>query len=545
MTSQPLPDTPQSHPLRLRPSDWNARLLWAFQVLTLVVGALLLLGAAQPAEEPQPVRKDVRADCDAAVAKMQTPLTYPQSDGWCPPTPVAVFTTEEFAQTFSRGLHSEVTTQVGIVVRLQTNDRHTPEKWNQARADFIRRSCMADGFLSYFDDDDGFVPHASTTTVDPLHEKFNKLHWKDLGLNFTPDRTTPPRSRVVAVVDQGTAIHPDLPVSARYEIVDSDKADPRQCVAGVCCPVTSNGGAAHANMVAGAIGAASGNLIGIRGIGDVGQLKSVGVKRANTSCMRRDDVVAGVHCASALGADVINMSIGTTQPSERLGLLLRFRPGPGGLMLFEFAFDPQSREKALKEAVEKAGTGTQPALVVASSGNDGCQLNQLGTRCYYWPGSLELDNVITAEARERGGEMDSSNYGIAYVDLAVGLPRSGDVYCSTNSQPAPHQPTEKCENGYAKFSESSAASAVVAGASTLVWNHPNYQNCTPAQLRHVLIEHGQPYTPANPDNKPKPEKIACMLNLSFLATVENDSDEKPLDKCLNHKPSLGCGKPAL
>ena len=121
----------------------------------------------------------------------------------------------------------------------------------------------------------------------------------------------------VAVVDSGIAAHPDLAIAAGADFT------------GAGTWADDNG---HGTHVAGIIGARSGNGRGGRGVAPGASLLAVRV--LDSAGKGYDDWIAsGIVWAANNGAGVINLSIGSAEPSELLRRALAYATGRGALVV--------------------------------------------------------------------------------------------------------------------------------------------------------------------------------------------------------------------
>ena len=495
---------------RLRPKT-RSLLRAALAVLSAIVhfssapAALAQLSLGEPI-----ARRPVAAPLLVTTRSM--PISTVLNYAWCPPTPTALFIDEIHARRFHASFDEGKTTTKNDQVVLEHFPRGGGPEWENLRLEFEMAARSAPGFRGYFDDNDVFTPHGNN---DPLHAQENAKNWKAMGACSPSDPKcyrgglSGSRPRTVAILDDGVDNHIDLPGGiVRYEL-EEDYSSGRDCVADGCCPATMQFLAnTHATQVAGIIAALENNGEGIAGLGVVEKIVSIRVYESQGGCLRREYVVRGVQCATQLGAEVINMSFGSEDDPK----------------------EPVEIRQALTDA-------ENTPLAVASAGNGGAELGSAGYRI--WPANFQLDNLITAEGRELNGDMDSSNFNDKRVHLAAPVARNDDVQSTDVANCCGYSPCPECGKSYSGFSESSAAAAMISAAATLVWSHPNYKDCTPQQLRHVLVGKGK-LTPG-PHSKDK----VCMVQLGFLENkVEVDKKTgATIDRCLNLPPPSGCGQP--
>lgn len=178
----------------------------------------------------------------------------------------------------------------------------------------------------------------------------------------------------VAVIDTGIAPNiPDLAaqVMAGWDFVDSDNA-----------PLDLND---HGTHVAGTVGAAGNDAIGVVGVDwsvRIMPLRVLGTDGSGTTA----NIANAVTYAAQNGAQVINMSLGGTGYSQ-----------------------------TFSDAI--AAARTAGVLVVVAAGNDNNN-NDGGT--HHYPCDYDLDNIICVAATDQNDALASfSNYGTTSVDVAA------------------------------------------------------------------------------------------------------------------------------
>jgi subtilisin family serine protease/flagellar hook assembly protein FlgD len=201
----------------------------------------------------------------------------------------------------------------------------------------------------------------------------------------------------------------------------------------------------HGTHVAGIVGAATGNALGVSSAGyDTGVLV---VKAGDDSGFTDDDLAAGIQWAVTNGARVINMSLG----------------GPG-------------TSTALSNAVSYAQS--QGVLVVASAGNE-----QSSTPSY----PAALPNVVAVGATDAIGHRASfSNYG-SWVTLAA--PGTG-IWSTVPTGGSVDFPSPT--SGYAPASGTSMASPIVAAEAGLLFGLEPF--ATAAQVRSAIVGSASGYS---------------------------------------------------
>jgi subtilisin family serine protease len=166
----------------------------------------------------------------------------------------------------------------------------------------------------------------------------------------------------------------------------------------------------HGTHVAGTIGARGNNGLAVVGVSHHVSLQAVRVLDAQGEGSL-DDVVSGVLYAVENGAKVINMSLGSSEPS--------------------------SVEIAAMRRAQLAG-----ALVITASGNEGVNNDTYPS----FPASYPLSNIIAVGASDEADEItDFSNYGRSKVDLVAPgagvlstIPGGGTEFFDGTSMAAPH-----------------------------------------------------------------------------------------------------------
>jgi subtilisin family serine protease len=192
----------------------------------------------------------------------------------------------------------------------------------------------------------------------------------------------------------------------------------------------------HGTHVAGTIGAAGNNGVGIAGVCwnvKLMALKFIGSDGTGNT----EDAIRCIEYAVTHGARVLNNSWGG---------------GP--------------YEQPLKDAIDSAGAAG--VLFIAAAGNDYSNNNDDSPQ---YPASYASDNLISVLSVTAHGEMSVfSNFGETSVDLAA--PGSGILSC-------------KRGGGYVSFNGTSMATPHVSGACALLWSiNSGY---TYQQIKDVLI----------------------------------------------------------
>ncbi len=188
---------------------------------------------------------------------------------------------------------------------------------------------------------------------------------------------------VVAVIDSGVNMtHPDLVAQihpAKRDFVDGDN-DPSPS------DMTPNEG--HGTAVAGVIAAAA-NGLGITGVAPEAEVMVIR-SCSEGSCWSLD-LAEGIRFAVDQGADIINLSLGSTTLSE---------------------------DDVLEDAIVYAQS--HDILVVTAAGNEGIDLDDLPSGQRLIPGGFPLSNILTVAASDRSDILASfSNYGPGTVDIVA------------------------------------------------------------------------------------------------------------------------------
>jgi serine protease len=300
------------------------------------------------------------------------------------------------------------------------------------------------------------------------------------GLNLPPawSITTGSPSTVVAVLDTGILFgHPDLAgrTVAGYDMIsntfvandgngrDTDPSDPGDWTLKDECPLGNDprNSSWHGTHVAGTIGAASNNGVGVTGVN--WQAKILPVRVLGKCGGDTSDIIdavrwaAGIHVTGVPDnpnpADVINLSLG----------------GPGACLA--------SEQSAFDDAVAAGAT-----VVVAAGNNSANAIN-------FSPGNC--NNIITVAATDRWGDMAwYSNYGSVVEVSAPGgetSPTKSNGILSTlnagTTSPGAHI--------YEYYQGTSMATPHVAGLASLIKGlKPSFSQ---AQVLQVLQDNARPF----------------------------------------------------
>lgn len=195
----------------------------------------------------------------------------------------------------------------------------------------------------------------------------------------------------------------------------------------------------HGTHIAGVIGAVADNDIGIAGIASKINIKIMALKITGGEKGKGNpaDAIEAIKYATMMGADICNLSWGTTVQS--LGLM-----------------------KVMRES---------DMFFVAAAGNSGSD----NDKAPMYPAGFELDNLISITAVNSYGEIPSySNYGLNTVDLAA----PGDDIYST------------IIGGYASMSGSSMAVPQVCGVAALLYS--DREKVFAANIKEMMIRTMKP-----------------------------------------------------
>ncbi|AZV44522.1 S8 family serine peptidase [Peribacillus asahii] len=252
-----------------------------------------------------------------------------------------------------------------------------------------------------------YVITRSATASDPYYTR--QWYHQVVGIEDAWDVTTGSSEVVVAILDDGLDInHQEFKnrIIAPYDVVLDSKLE-----------ITAG---EHGTHIAGIIAGSINNDYGGAGIAPNVKIMPINVFDGENA--RHSDVITAIDYAIKQGADIINLSLGGTDPSA----------------LFNEAI----------QRAHKAGL-----LIIAASGNDGKNI-------YDYPASY--DHVIGVSATDRSDKIARySNYG-STIDLAA----PGTSIYST----LPY-------NTYGYMTGTSMATPIVAGVAALVWSiNPSLTN---------------------------------------------------------------------
>lgn len=222
----------------------------------------------------------------------------------------------------------------------------------------------------------------------------------------------------------------------------------------------------HGTHIAGIIAATANNSIGISGVASNVNIKIMSLKihGGTSSSGSVSNAIKAIQYAEAMGADICNLSWGTTNYSAALELAIR--------------------ESSM--------------LFVTAAGNNG--LNNNSTPVF--PASLRLPNLISVAYIDADGNLDpSSNYGVSTVDIAA---PGKDIYSTLVGT-------------YGYSSGSSMAAPYVTGLAAMIYAY--HDNIYPAQVKEIIINTMQPLDSLNGYliNPGIPDAGAAIRSLTDIA----------------------------
>lgn len=290
--------------------------------------------------------------------------------------------------------------------------------------------------------------------------------------------TTGSASVVVAVIDTGILNHADLAgrTVPGYDFIDdlfvandgngrdNNPADPGDWITANECGFqhSAQPSSWHGTHVAGTIGAATNNGVGVAGVN--WNAKILPVRVLGKCGGYTSDIVDGVRWAAGLSVAGVPAN---ANPAKVLNLSLG---GQGSC---------SSAEQSAYAAVTAAG-----ATVVVAAGNDNANAAN------YSPASC--NNVITVASTNRtGSRAYYSNYGSVVEVSAPGGDTASGATNGVLSTLDGGTTTPANDNAYAYYQGTSMAAPHVAGlASLIVGENPTY---TPAQVLSVLQSSARPF----------------------------------------------------
>ncbi|WP_269615688.1 S8 family serine peptidase [Prochlorococcus marinus] len=243
----------------------------------------------------------------------------------------------------------------------------------------------------------------------------------------------------------------------------------------------------HGTHVAGIIGAEGNNNIGIAGMS--WNVKLMPLLALDDNGSRNESVLKSIKYAADNGADIINLSLGSTPGLaaaeayyKETGIYNEDLLEPGSFSVYKenFPSDYQLWYDALKYASDKG------AVIVAAMGNDavGELLSEgqvLGNNDVFTslPAdySEEIPGLISVVAiNNKGDKSNYSNFGSKASIAAPGGEGSGNAGIYSTS----------LENSYVGMAGTSMAAPVVSGAAALLL--ARNPDLTPAEIKKILID---------------------------------------------------------
>ena len=220
----------------------------------------------------------------------------------------------------------------------------------------------------------------------------------------------------------------------------------------------------HGTHVAGIIGAEGNNGIGVAGVSWDVQLMPLDVFNGSKGASDAD-IVNAIYYAANNGADIINMSLGSTYYNANLSDFKRYEPYG-----FSLYYD------ALTYAVNQGIT------VVIAAGND--DLNNDTHLSVPAAFSEAIDGVISVASLSNSGDLSwYTNYGSSVTIAAPGGNADGSVVGEIIST-VPY-------SNYYGLSGTSMASPIVAGAAALI--KAENKNLSPADIEVILTSSADKY----------------------------------------------------
>ena len=232
----------------------------------------------------------------------------------------------------------------------------------------------------------------------------------------------------------------------------------------------------HGTHIAGIIGAVANNNIGIAGVAsNVNiQIMSLKIHGGTSSSGSVADAIKAIQYAEAMGADICNLSWGTTNYSQALELVIR--------------------ESSM--------------LFVTAAGNTGQNNNSTPV----FPANLRLPNLISVGFIDYNGMLDAeSNYGVSTVDIAA---PGKDIYSTLVG------------GSYGYLSGSSMATPYITGLATMIYAYQDH--IYPAQVKEQIINTMTPLDSLNGYliNAGIPNAEEAIASMSLL---EADTTQPLLD----------------
>ena len=190
----------------------------------------------------------------------------------------------------------------------------------------------------------------------------------------------------------------------------------------------------HGTHIAGIIAATANNSLGLAGVASNVNIKIMSLKihGGSTSSGSVSNAIKAIRYAESMGADICNLSWGTTNYSQALELTIR--------------------ESSM--------------LFVTAAGNNGINNNSTPV----FPASLRLPNLISVAYVDSDGQLDAfSNYGVSTVDLAA---PGKDIYSTL-------------VGSYGYSSGSSMAAPHVTALAAMIYAYR--ESMYPSQVKELII----------------------------------------------------------
>jgi subtilisin family serine protease len=344
--------------------------------------------------------------------------------------------------------------------------------------------------------------------ADQWHYKYTAGTAEGLNLPQAWDITTGSSSIVVAVIDTGILNHADLAgrTVPGYDFIsdvftandgngrDGNPADPGDWVeAGECGAIFPQDSSWHGTHVAGTIGAASNNSLGVAGVN--WQSKILPVRVLGKCGGSTSDIVDAMRWSAGLSVPGVPAN---ANPAKVLNLSLG---GPGACSITE--------QNAINQIIAAGST----VVVAAGNSND----NAAG----YTPASC--NGVITVAATNRTGSRSSySNYGSVVEVSAPGgetFPFNEDGVLSTLNNGT----TIPGSDAYVFYQGTSMAAPHVSGLASLILSlKPGY---SPAQVLQQLENTARPF----------PGGSTCNTNICGEGIVDAYQTLLPLSVTPDHE----------
>ena len=391
-----------------------------------------------------------------------------------------------------------------------TNDPGLPNQYGLINTGQVEPyDYNGDGVVTPYNEVQDPTPPAVITYPSPPYPNENQVGTPgdDIDVTNAWDTTTGSKSVVVAVLDTGLDItHPDiipnlwtnpLDTTANNDDGDGfpDDVNGWNFVANDSDVMDDNG---HGTDVAGIIGAAGNNGVGVSGVNWNVSLLPVKVLDEN-GAGETSNIIAGINYCIMLKAQGINIvaineSLGTTAfPTDVL----------------------------TSDAVAQAGTAG--IIDVVAAGNDSLNLD----RSFVTPAkfSSQSSNVITVAAVDNQGKLATfSNFGATSVNLAapgIDIYSTDPTYDVTLNTTFPGAPTSDLPTfglNYGYLSGTSQAAPFVTGIIAL--EAAANPEASPAQLKQALLG-GVTYDPALAASNGLPSLVATSGVANAFKAVQN------------------------